>query len=265
MTAVNPTRLRFQIQDLLVYFGSPNEFHRRLDGLFNLYANHALRYGDIVQRYPLTPMLHLPDPVMRQLRLDLVPYVQSNPEEALALADELWEDTYFEIRQVAINILDLFPLADPNPILARLKKWLTPELDPMLASELLFTGTRNLQAEHPQVWESLIQSFLDHDNPKIIAWGLIGLQEGIKQPAYENHPSVYRLISPFIQSPSSDLINHLQNLIAVIAGRLPTETAFFLKQSLIISDSPETIRLIKQCIPLFPEEIQREMKGMIKK
>jgi len=202
---------------------------------------------------------------MRQLRLDLVPYIQSDPEEALALMDELWGDPYFEIRQVAINILDLIPDANTEAILMRLEKWLTPELDPALASELLSTGMRNLQTKHPQTWESLIKSFLDHDDPKMIALGLLGLQEGIKQPAYNNLPTVYRLISPFIQNPNSDIFNNLQKLIVALAARSPTETAFFLKQSLIISESPETIRLIKQCIPFSPDEIQSEMKAMIKK
>jgi len=265
MPAVSPTRLRFQIQELLVYFSSPGEFHRRLEGLFNSYANLSLRYGEIGQRYPLIPMYHLPDPVLRQLKLDIVPYIQSDPEAALALADELWGDTYFEILQVAVMILDLLPSADPAPILMRLKKWLTPELDPRLASELLSTGTRNLQTKHPQVWESFINAFLDHSDPKMIALGLLGLKEGIQQPAYKNLPTVYRLISPFIQNPQSELINSLQSLIAVMAVRSPIETAFFLKQSLIISESPETMRLIKGCIPLFPDGIQQEMKAMIKR
>ena len=73
MPAVNPTRLRFQIDELMHNFASPPEFHRNLRDLFSLYANRTLRYGDSTEVKPLIPMYNLPTPVIRQLQTDLDP------------------------------------------------------------------------------------------------------------------------------------------------------------------------------------------------
>jgi hypothetical protein len=79
MTAVNPTRLRHQIQELIAFFDAPLEFHQALRTLFSLYANYSLRFGESASIRPLILMYHLPHPVMRQLNFDLQPRIDSRP------------------------------------------------------------------------------------------------------------------------------------------------------------------------------------------
>jgi len=264
MPAVNPTRLRFQIQDLLADFNRPPVFRRRLQELFSFYANRTLKFGDIPQQRSYLPAYHLPQPVVRQLKLDLNPVTKEQPSDALALADELWLDPYLEIRQIAIYILGVTPVDQPDPILERLQGWLSPELDSTLSSDLFSTGTQYLQETFPSDWESFIQSLLSMKEPKMIAAGIAGLSEGIKNPSFKNLPAVFRLVSPFLRQPEPDLMRELINLIEALAEYAPTETAFFLRQSLSISDSPTTAQIVKGSLSFFPVDIQEDLKSSLK-
>jgi hypothetical protein len=262
MPAVNPARLRFQIEGLMAFFQSPPEFHRRLGDLFSLYANRALRFGESMGGKPLIPMYHLPHPIFRQLELDLQPYVNENPQAALVLADELWQDTFFEVKQTAIFILGIVPIKSPDPVIQRLERWLSPELDTNLTVGLFSAGTLKLQNSYPDVWEKFIESFLREDDPERLALGIQGLTEGIKNPTFKNLPAIFRLISPIIRNPDRSIHHNLVHLIESLVQISPTETGFFLKQTLSLSNSSEAERLVKQCLPLFPENIQADLKSI---
>jgi len=266
MPAVNPTRLRFQIEGLLSFFESPSEFHLRLRDFFNNYGDHTLRFGEYAPTQPQLPMYHLPDPVTRQLEFELRQRITTNPQVALALADELWQDDTFEIKQLAIFILGHTPLEDSQRIYQRLENWLTPGMDTTLSVYLFSEGTKELLITFPEAWESFVKSYLDHQNPKMVNLGLQGLAEGLKQSSFQNMPAVFRLVSPFMRDPKSENMRALENLIGVLAKLSPNETVFFLKQTLsLTSNIPLTTRLIKSSISLLPDNLQNDLKATLKK
>lgn len=263
MPAVNPTRLRFQIDELMRDFASPSEFHRKLCDLFSLYANRSLRYGDSTDIKPLIPIYNLPAPAMRQLQLDLDLRVAEDPQSALALADELWQDNYYEVKQTALYILGILPIKSPDPIIDRLEVWLSPDLDVLLIRSLFAMGTRKIQNTYPVVWERFISTFLEKDDPEELAIGIRGLTEGLKNENFSNLPAVFRLISPIIQHPNRKNLHDLEDLVEIMAKKSTTETGHFLRQSLSISDSPESKRLVKQCLDFFPEAIAQDLKSLL--
>lgn len=265
MTAVNPTRLRFQMQGLMAFFNSPVEFHQKLVGLFSLYANYALRFGQNALARPLIPIFNLPHPVLRQLKLDLQSHIEADPQAALEVADQLWQDDYYEIKQTAIWIIGSLPIDDPQPILDRVLLWLTPGLDQVVKRDLLSIGTRSLQDRFPEAWEALILSLLSKNEPEMIALGIQALAEGSKSPNFKNLPAIFRLASPFIRDPHMEYSRDLEDLIEVLAQLSPKETGYFLKQILSVSVSRDTTRLIKNCLSAFPDEVKRDLQSALKK
>ena len=263
MPAVNPTRLRFQIEELMQDFASPSEFHQKLRDLFSLYANRSLRYGDSTEIKPLIPIYNLPAPAIRQLQLDLDLRVAEDPQSALALADELWQDTYYEVKQTALYILGIVSIDSPDPIIDRLEAWLSPDLDVLLITSLFTMGTRRIQNTHPAVWERFISSFLEKDDPEDLSIGIKGLTEGLKNENFSNLPAVFRLIGPIIQKPNRKNLHDLEDLVEILAKKSATETGHFLRQSLSISDSSEARRLVKQCLDFFPEAISEDLKSLL--
>ena len=263
MPAVNPTRLRFQIEALMAHYADPPAFHLALDNLFDLYANRALRFGDSTGLRPMIPMYHLPVPVGRQLEVDLERVVNENPEPALGLADELWPDSYYETKLVAITLLGLYPLTDPQPILERLDQWISPDLDLSLLPNLFSDGTLHLQEKFPEIWEKYLESYLQSDDPQRVAVGFLGLAEGLQNPQFQNLPALFRLISPFVRDPQPATSRELAQLLRALAGVSPTETGYFLRQILSFTDSPEIKRLVSDSLPGFPQEIQKELSPLI--
>lgn len=260
MPAVNPSRLQPQIEEVLKYFDNPVIFHKRLSDLFSLYANRTLQFGQSSEPAPLIPSYHLPLPLIRQLQMAVRPYLERDPQTALKAADELWNDSFFEVKQFATVILGNIPVEEPDPIIIRLENWVSPELDERLKSELMSNGILRLQENFPSTWERFIQSLLDQKDPKLIGVGIQGLIEGLNGKKYENFPLIFRLVSPVIQNPHSVNMEKLEDLIRILIEQSPTETAFFLKQTFSLSQSKETKRLIKRCLPLLTEKDRQELK-----
>jgi len=264
MPAVDPTRLRFQIESLMAFFKFPQKFHHQLQDIFGFYANRTLRFGDSIPARPLIPIYGLPKPVLQQLEIDLKRHITADPEAALILADELWKDTYLEIKSTAINILESVPITEPNPILMRIDNWLSPDLDKALISQLFSMGTLKLQDDFLDSWKGFLESLLNQNDPKWAALGIRGLSEVINTPEFKNLPAIFRLTGPFIQNPQQPYFRNLKLLIKNMALHSPTETGFFLKQALAVSESPNTAQLVKQCLPLFPEDIRQGLSASIK-
>ena len=264
MPAVDPSRLNFQIADLMSSFHAPEEFHQKIRDLFSLYANRTLRQGAMTDSTPLMPAFHLPEPVFRQLRSELAPATSAEPNSALKLADTLWQDEHFEVRQIAVLLLGHVGPSNPEPILSRLNNWLSPDLDPVLKEFILQSGTQHLQSSFPAQWEAWIGSLLSQKEPAWIALGLAGLRASLGASTPQNLPAVFRMVSPFIRDPQPDLMNALRRLVKALATQSPTETAYFLKQTLSLSSSSGTERLVRQSLPLFSDDIQIDLNAALK-
>ena len=263
MPAVNPTRMRFQVEALMAHYTEPKAFHLALTDLFELYANHALRFGDAVGIRPMIPIYHLPAPLLRQLEVDLGRVVADNPQPALALTDELWQDIYYEVRKIAITVLGLYPLDDPHAVLDRLDQWITPQLDLSLLPKIFSSGTRQLQNRYPAVWENYLETFLQSEDPQRVSVGFLGLAEGLNNPQFHNLPALFRLVGPHVRDPQPQTLKSLTTLIRSMAKFSPTETGYFIKQVLSVAFSPELKRMIKDSLSAFPSEVQEELKPLI--
>jgi hypothetical protein len=263
MPAVNPTRMRFQVEALMAHYANPETFHLALTDLFELYANHALRFGDAVGIRPMIPIYHLPAPLIRQLEVDLERMVADDPQTALALADELWQDAYYEVKRVAITVLGLYPLEDPQPVLDRLDQWITSQLDLSLLPKIFSSGTRQLQTQYPEVWEEYLETFLQSEDPQRASVGFLGLAEGLNNPQFNNLPALFRLVGPHVREPQAQTLKSLTTLVRALANVSPTETGYFIKQVLSVALSPELKRLVKDSLSAFPPEVQEELKPFL--
>jgi hypothetical protein len=224
-----------------------------------------LHFGESLKPSALAPKYHLPSPLIRQLHLDIKPYLVRNQESALNLAEELWHDDYAEIKQLAIFILGNTPVDQPGQMIKYLESWLDPELDEDLKSDLLSIGTQTLQNGFPAVWEKFIKGLLNRKEPKLVGLGIQGIKEGLENARFGNYPALFRLISPSILDPDTENMEALENLLKILITQSPTEAAYYLRQTLSISQSPETTRLIKKCLPIFPEDLRQDLKSSLAK
>ena len=83
-------------------------------------------------------------------------------------------------------------------------------------------------------------------------------------PAFENLPAFFRLIHPLVRSAPGMLRPNLLDVISKLAHRSPTETAYFLRQTMLLPNSPDTPWLIRQSLSQFPPGIEKSLRAAVR-
>ena len=264
MPAAELTRLRMQINQLILIFNQPVEFSRRLHDLLNLYANHAYRAGQAVHPRSLQASYRVPTLVMRQLELELGKTCQEVPRQALDLLDTLWEDSYVEPRLLAASLLGAIPLEGyAGEVIQKLRQWGRPEENLMIFTTLTERGTVNLRKQAPEMLLNLIDEWLESATPLQQAVGIRMLLPLIHDQTFQNLPAAFRMLSPLMQNPQPALHADLLAALREFIHRSPVETGYFLRQVLSLTEGNTTARLIRRVINEFSPDQQISLRSAL--
>jgi hypothetical protein len=259
MPAAELSRLRAQLPLLTALFDQPAVFRRARVGLCETYADPTFRAGRTI-----IPSYRMPQLVFRQLELALAAACRAQPEQALAIVDELWAETHVEPRILAVHLLGQIPLSQGEGILDRLRKWASPHEDSQMLAALFTHGTARLRAQGPDALMDLFGEWLDDaDLPKRLV-GLKALRSLVDDAEYENLPPLFNLLFPLVRAAPQNLFNELSSLLTSLAKRAPTETAYFLRQVLASPTGRDTPRLTRRIMPLLSDAQQESLKSAIK-
>ncbi|MFC2026142.1 DNA alkylation repair protein [Chloroflexota bacterium] len=256
MPAIQPDRLKRQATLLAEYFPEPEAFSREMHGILEQYSNRTYRHGQAGEPPPMISTYNVPSPVLRQISLLLVPYARSEPQQALALCDKLWSQPYFEFRLLTSNILGYISPIPVDAITNRIQSWIKPETEEQLIDALLSDGLIRLRKERFHDLIQLIEKWLNSNKVFYQKLGLRALLPISLDPDQDNLPILYRLIQPLIQNSSTDTHPELLDVLEAMTNRSPKETAFFLNQTMYLTNSPDTQWFIRQLLERFPMESQ---------
>jgi hypothetical protein len=258
--AIQPARLRHQAALLAEQFSDPPAYIRSLHYVLDFYSDRARRPGKTGKPGPLLTAYNVRPPVLRMLLQELVPQAEQDVAGGLALCDALWAEPYLECRLLAGMLLGQIPLQPPEAITDRLQGWITTNLEFFLIEALLSNGVERLHRQQPQVLIHMIEGWLHSTKTFHQQLGLRALLPLIRDPAFENLPVFFRLIQQLCQAAPAALRPDLLDVLAALARRSPQETAYFLRQTLIFPDSPDTPWLIRQSLSQFPPEMQSSLR-----
>lgn len=260
MPAIQPARLRHQAALLAEQFSDPPAYIRSLHYVLDFYSDRARRPGKTGKPGPLLTAYNVRPPVLRMLLQELIPQAEQDVAGGLALCDALWAEPYLECRLLAGMLLGQIPLQPPEAITDRLQGWITTDLEFFLIEALLSNGVERLHRQQPQVLIHMIEGWLHSTKTFHQQLGLRALLPLIRDPAFENLPVFFRLIQQLCQAAPAALRPDLLDVLAALARRSPQETAYFLRQTLIFPDSPDTPWLIRQSLSQFPPEMQSSLR-----
>lgn len=260
MPAIQPARLRHQAALLAEQFSDPPAYIRSLHYVLDFYSDRARRPGKTGKPGPLLTAYNVRPPVLRMLLQELIPQAEQDVAGGLALCDALWAEPYLECRLLAGMLLGQIPLQPPEAITDRLQGWITTNLEFFLIEALLSNGVERLHRQQPQVLIHMIEGWLHSTKTFHQQLGLRALLPLIRDPAFENLPVFFRLIQQLCQAAPAALRPDLLDVLAALARRSPQETAYFLRQTLIFPDSPDTPWLIRQSLSQFPPEMQSSLR-----
>jgi hypothetical protein len=262
--AVELNHLREQIARVVAVFDHAGDFRRALTSLLELYTNHAYRAGQEVPTRPLLPSYHLPPLVIRQVEIGLVGATHRDPLSALLNSDALWSGEYLELRSLAALMLGQVHLSQAEGVLERLHSWAVPDANRQALELLLTLGTFRLRREGPDALIDLVREWAADPRPEVQAIGLKALLPLVGDEEFHNLPPVFNVLSPVLQNPSQQLYNDIQEVLASLIRRAPSEAAFFIRQMSGGSRNPDLARLCRRVVPLFPEDFQAALRTTLR-
>ena len=260
MPAIHPARLKHQAALLAEHFDDSPAYVRSLHHLLDSYAERIHRPGQAGTPAPLLAAYKVRPPVLRQVLQELVPLARENPEAGLGLCDALWEQPNLEFRLLAAALLGQIPCNQPELILTRIRAWVQPDVEARLLEPLFTQGIGCLRREHPGEVIILAGDWLQQKDLFYQQLGLRIMLSFIDDPQYENLPAFYRLVQPLVRSAPARLRPDILEVLAALIRRSPNETAYFLRQTAALPNSPDTPFLIRQLLRDFPEDFQNGMR-----
>jgi hypothetical protein len=264
MPAIQLARLKIQISKLLTFFDSPSDFILELHVIFEFYADRTRRPGQSGKPKPLIQAYNVPRQVMRRLYSDISSFVVDDPEGGIELADRLWEDSWFECRLLAINILGCLPIMDHELVVARLSRWGRSCKEDVLIDALLQDGAIKIRREMPDDFQILVEEWLSISETPLKKLGLRAIPPLVENQKFDNLPVFYRLLAPLLRESSTTLEIDLLRAIRALGRRSPQETAYFLEQNLIAPHKSGTTVIVRRSIDVFPTEVQAQLREVLR-
>jgi hypothetical protein len=263
MPAIQPELLKRQTAQIAVRFGEPERFVRLLRDHLDWYSDRTRRPG---LNSPPPPILHtyrVPTQVMRELRRQLEPLAQADPDKGLRLADVLWEEDNLECRHLAIELLSWVPVGHGRQVESRLQRWADPREEAGLLDQLLVQGAARYRREIPDRYLRLAKDWMSASDPAVQALGIRLLTGLADDPGFDNLPVIFQRARILIQHAPRDLQPDLADLIAALARRSPQETATYLEKCLGSAQDSGTASLVRRSLHAFPPEEQRRLRAAL--
>ena len=263
MPAIDLARLKKQAAQLADLFDQPAAFIRELREVLEFYVNRTLRTRDAVAISSTLPTYRTPSVILRRIESELSPLAAQNADQALELADELWDVGYLETHLLAAFLLGhISPKEDR--LLARLTVWTQKVRDANVRTSLLTHSLTRLRKETPDHFLALVTEWLYPHREQFWSNGLQALLPLIKNPNFENLPPIFTIVEPIIIAAHTRLQKDIQNIIIALYQDAPTETSYFLKNLIKKSENPQTKVLLRRILPALPEGLQDNLKEMLK-
>lgn len=263
MPAINLTQLNTEAARLADLFDEPAAFIRTLREMLESYVNRTLRTRDSVAPSSVLSTYRTPPAVMRKIENTLRQLAQDKPEEALALADELWDANTLETRLLAAYLLGLIP-PDEGRLLARLTVWTQKVRDPSVRGSLLTHSLARLREETPERFIALIGEWLYPHREQFWSNGLQALLPLISAPDFDNLPPIFDLFEPILNAAPTMLQRDVGKVVSTLYAASPTETVFYIKQILRKEDSRKTAVMLRRLLPDLPTELSQALEKELK-
>jgi hypothetical protein len=263
MPAVELSRIKKQAEELAGCISQPASFRRLLRDHLEFYADRVTRQGNMVKPAPLIPRYGVPALFLQAVEQSLQKPAADYPLESLALADELWNETYLEPKLVAATLIGLAARKEPTAAAGYLVRFCVPKENSLVQEALLNRSGVQLREANLQVWFDLVERWV---NSEVLSQQLIGfraLQGVIADRDFENLPVVFRLLTAPVEAVNRSTMHILETLVTGLARRSAVETVYFLRQCYNRFENPILGRLIRKTLPEFPVDLQASLRKVI--
>jgi hypothetical protein len=263
MPAIDLARLKKQCAQLADLFNRPDEFVRALHGVLDFYVNRSLREVDSVAPASVLNTYRTPPVILKHIETELVPLATNDPNQALELADRLWDEGWLETHLIAAFLLGRLPPREER-LLPRLTAWTMQVRDPSVRAALLTTSLVRLRRETPDQFLLLVSEWLNPERQRMWSNGIQALLPLIQDPNFNNLPPIFEMLTGVVETAPGTLQTDFVDLFQALHRVSPTETAYFLRQIIANSSTPITATTFRRISPSLPSELANAIRDLVK-
>jgi len=264
MPAVQLSQLKRQIDKLIWHYTRPQEFTRELHDLLGFYSNRGIyRPGKMVHPLRQINTYYTSPIILREIQKELKRQVTENPGAALVLADALWAESYTEFCFLSAFLLGLIPVSNPAPVLQRIALWVQTAEQVFSLSDLFDLGTVRIRREAAPVYLEMISDWVSSSSIPLNKIGLEALLSLVKDDRFPDLPRIFSMASSTIKQVPHPLQGDLRQLIVALINRSPEETAYYLRQTVLVSTNPDTKRLFRKVLDELPVHLRGKLRDLI--
>lgn len=281
MPAIHLPRLRQQVSELVQNYADPEKFLRELRDLFAFYGDHTKRVSQRTLKTTSLPTENVPQPVLRQIILQLIPYAENAPHAVMVLSRRLWSYAHLEHRQLAAMLLGKLPLNYADEILLLVPNWCQQNHEESILVNLATHSLEKIQKEAPEKLLEYIETWLYPAPPKtgeetepaqkpnptallnLQKLGLSALLPLVSSLTFVNLPRVYSLLKPMLREATTLLRPYLIDLLRPLARRSPQEVTYILRTELNASPNKHLVWLARRTMEDLPPEHQVRLRPLI--
>jgi hypothetical protein len=262
--AIQLAKLRKQSADLLTRYTDPAEFIRSLHELLSEYADRTHRPGQSSDPSPLLFSYGVQLTVLREIFRGIKPLLTSDIPAVLILMDRIWMENCQEFRMLAIFILGSLNSVPFEVIMDRIHVWAIPTIENRLLDALLSIGLDSVRHDYPEAFYDLVMDWLMSKNPFYWRLGFRAILPLENDLQLINLPVLFRLITPFVRNTPAIIRSDLLDVLKILIRYSPQEAAYYFQQNLLMAESQDTSRLIRQCLIEFSPELQSGLRNALR-
>jgi hypothetical protein len=259
MTAVNPSRLENEIAGVLTLVDDHTACARECMRMLEYYADRMKRSGDSADVMEGLHVLHVPNPVVRQLGAGLAEAMrgEDHPWEQVACA--LWEQRYREAQLVAIAIVGV---RSDDRVPGLVRTWALECDDSRVFTHLADQGLDQFRTSRASDFYIAVEEWLGSSVNRLRHLGLLALSAVIEAHHAQYMPTILRLIQGVVGEVRGEARQALYELVRAIAGLSPLEIASLLMEE-VKSGTPGIERMIRETSTSFPPRQKQRLEDAI--
>ena len=229
MAAVDPQRLAREIEAMGVEMENPKALRSRVVALLDIYADRTRRTGASANLDRAPWSFDVPAPILRTLKQYFCEQLAGRLELVWGIADEFWSAGYRETQMLAAVVLSLHEV---EQVAVWAEEHAAGSVDSATLAELAGSGLAGWRKADPQAFLNKVPYWLQMEEARLKALALHALGAAVREPSFEYLPTIYNLMSGFVQPTRGDVRRALIDLMHALAQRSPAETTHFLLERL---------------------------------
>lgn len=248
MPAVNPERLKKQVDDLLDLLEDPTTFLRQCLDLLDFYSDRTRRPTKASSADTMYWDFNAPRPVMRVLINGVVSRAKEQPAALMPIATVLWDAGFRETRLLACTILGCQRRSE---VAQWIEKWISDCVDGAAIAELASLGLTGWRKADFKSFIAKMEVWLNGSLQRLRLFTLRALQTAVEDADFDDLPTIFRILSGASKSVRGESRQALYTLVRTLAKRSPPEATRFLLDELA-GEVPGSRRMIRSLLENFP-------------